>query len=257
MRRMLFFFLSLSLCLPQMISVQPAISPQPSLLAFALQEMGSPSSLNRKYPHLFIMKGKGTAKEVALTFDDAPDLRYTPQILTILKKENVKATFFVVGWRAKAYPSVVKRIIQDGHVLGNHSYSHADLAKVSQKRFQYETEKTDEIIKRLSGYSPKLLRPPYGSIKESQLRWAAQKKYVVVYWNVDSEDWRGIGAKEVIHNVLDHVGVGSIILHHSGTGRGGDLSGTVKALPVIIKNLKREGYRFVTVPELLHIPRNK
>lgn len=217
----------------------------------------SPSFLHRKYPNFFIVKGTCKKKEVALTFDDAPDLRFTPQILSILRREGIKATFFVVGWRAKAYPSVVKQIAKEGHALGNHSYSHANLAKVSQTRFQEEIIKTDLMIRQLSGYSPKLLRPPYGSIRENQLRWAANKGYIVVYWNVDSEDWRGIGEQEVLHNVLDHVTVGSIVLQHSGTGRGGDLSGTIKALPTIIRNLQKEGYRFVTVPELLRISKRK
>lgn len=258
MKQMLFLLFSFLLLFPHLDYASPVSTAQTNPPGFALsRESLSPSSLHRKYPNLFIVKGKGKEKKVALTFDDAPDTRFTPQILSILQREQVKATFFIVGWRAKAHPAIVKRIAREGHVLGNHSYYHANLAKVNQKRFEKEIQATDQIIAQLAGYSPRLLRPPYGSIREDELRLAAKRGFIVVYWNVDSEDWRGIGAQEVLHNVLNHVTVGSIILQHSGTGRGGDLSGTIDALPALIRNLKKQGYRFVTVPELLHISKEK
>ncbi|ULL18707.1 polysaccharide deacetylase family protein [Paenibacillus sp. H1-7] len=211
------------------------------------------SQLVKKYPNLLLLKGSSQKKQIALTFDDAPDTKYTLQVLDILKQHNVKATFFVVGRMAERHPNVIKRMSREGHVVGNHTYNHSLLTKLSDSQFQSQITKTQKIIQNQVGYTPKLIRPPYGEISESQLLWASRNHYVIVNWNVDSKDWRQLSQDQVTSNVLDHAGSGSIILQHSGGGPNQNLSGSVSALPVIIKTLRDRGYELVTLPELLKV----
>ncbi|MBD2847145.1 polysaccharide deacetylase family protein [Paenibacillus sp. IB182496] len=212
------------------------------------------AELRSKYPSTFLLQGPAGSGKVALTFDDAPDKTYTPMVLDALKKAGIQATFFVVGNRIEAHPYVMRRIVAEGHVVGNHSYSHANLPKLSDKRFREEITRTDKLIKQYTGYTPTYVRPPYGNINESQLQWLASQHRKIINWNVDSLDWKGLSADEVATNVLADSKPGAIILQHSGGGVGEDLSGTVKALPRIIARLREEGVGFATIPGLLGLP---
>ena len=208
--------------------------------------------LHKKFKSNFIFEGPSSPKRVALTFDDVPDRLFTLQVLDVLKSEGVKATFFVVGNRAKENPDIIKRMLDDGHVLGNHSYSHANLNKVSDEEFHHEVLKTQEIVKDITdGYQMKYIRPPYGNIREKQIKWLVSQHLKVVNWNVDSLDWTQIDADEVEKNIMSQVKSGSIILQHGAGGVGEDLTGTVQALPRIIKRLREQGMAFVTLPQLL------
>lgn len=211
------------------------------------------SQLVRKYPELLLLRGSAASGQVALTFDDAPDTTFTPQVLDVLKKYQVRATFFLVGAQAEKHPEMVKRIVREGHVIGNHSYSHKLFTKLSDDLFQSQVLQTQQTLKRLIGYSPRLLRPPYGEISESQLLWASEHGYRIVNWNVDSLDWKQLGQEKVISNILTNVKPGSIILQHSGGGPGQDLNGTVQALPTVIQTLKSRNLKMVTLPELLQV----
>jgi peptidoglycan/xylan/chitin deacetylase (PgdA/CDA1 family) len=215
------------------------------------------SELRKKYDRTFILSGPVTEKKVALTFDDGPDEIFTRQVLDVLKQNNVNATFFVIGKRAEAHPEIIARMIREGHIVGNHSYTHADLSKLSISNFKKQIDDTQSILKPITGYIPKLLRPPYGAINEQQVRWAMDHGYLIINWNVDSLDWKGISADKVSHNVLSANRQGAIILQHCGGGEGEDLSGSVKAIPTIIRTLKSQGYEMVTIPELLHVSKNK
>ncbi|RXZ81572.1 polysaccharide deacetylase family protein [Paenibacillaceae bacterium] len=212
------------------------------------------AELRHKYPSTFIMSGSPTERKVALTFDDAPDGVFTPKVLDILKKEGVKATFFVVGNRVEAHPDMMKRIIDEGHVVGNHSYNHPNLPKLSDADFRKQITRTDELIRQYTGFTPSYVRPPYGNINEQQLRWLASQHRKVINWNVDSLDWKGLSASEVETNILANVKPGSIVLQHSGGGVGEDLMGTVEALPRIIEKLRKDGVHFATIPGLLGVP---
>jgi len=218
--------------------------PQPLTLA----------ELRQKYRSTFVLNAPSSKKEVALTFDDAPDGIYTPKILDILKREGVKATFFVVGNRIEAHPDIMRRIVAEGHAIGNHSYNHANLPKLTDAEFRDQIRKTDELIRHYTGYVPTIVRPPYGNISEEQIKWLKSQNKIIVNWNVDSLDWKNLDAKTVEANVLAHVFPGSIILQHSGGGTGEDLTGTVEALPNIIKKLRESGLKMVTIPELLDRP---
>lgn len=215
------------------------------------------ADLRAKYKSTFFLSGSPSKREVALTFDDAPDDHFTPQVLDVLKKEGVKATFFVVGNRLEAHPEIVKRMVTEGHIIGNHSYDHANLPKLNDTDFRNQVIKTDNLIQTISGYKPTFIRPPYGNIKETQIQWLASQHKVIINWNVDSLDWKGLNAEQVKTNVLAHVQPGAIILQHSAGGIGEDLSGTVQALPQIINKLRNDGVKLVTVPELLNLPGGK
>ncbi len=218
--------------------------------AFAIQQPIPNKNLERA----LIKKGPSTKYEIALTFDDGPDDIFTPKILDILKEKKVKATFFLVGYRIEKYPDIAKRIVQEGHTVGNHSYNHPDFLQMKEADFQRQINITDKLISSLTGSAPTIVRPPYGQINEKQLEWLTQNKRVVVQWDVDSIDWKGLKSEEIVNNILSRVRPGSIVLLHSGTAAGGDLSGTVQALPTVIDDLRKKGFKLVTVPDLLDIP---
>ncbi|WP_058304318.1 polysaccharide deacetylase family protein [Gorillibacterium timonense] len=212
------------------------------------------AELRAKYPRLFYLRGNPGKRQIALTFDDAPDPRFTPQILDILKAQDVKATFFIVGYRAERHPELVRRMIREGHAVGGHSYDHPDFSRLSDSRFRDQVLRTNAILTKLAGYTPNLVRPPYGEIKESQLIWLGQHGFYAINWSSDSLDWRNLKAGQVYANVMKSVGPGVIVLQHAGGGRGERLQGTIQALPQIIRELKARSYRLVTVPELLNLP---
>lgn len=212
------------------------------------------ADLRKKYKSTFLLRGSASKREVALTFDDAPDDCFTPQILDILKQEGVRATFFVVGNRVEAHREIVQRMVKEGHILGNHSYNHPNFPTLSDADFRDQVIKTDELIRSITGYKPTFIRPPYGSIREAQILWLASEHKKIINWDVDSLDWKGLSAEQVKTNILAQVHPGSIVLQHAGGGIGEDLSGTVHALPEIIKKLRDDGVKLVTIPELLDLP---
>ncbi|CAI6041721.1 polysaccharide deacetylase family protein [Cohnella sp. JJ-181] len=216
------------------------------------------ADLQRRYRGVFVLRAVASGgRRVALTFDDVPDPRYTPLVLNVLKRKRVRATFFVVGSRAAKHPALMRRIVSEGHAVGNHTYSHPELPKLSLGQVEREIERTGETIRATAGFEPAMIRPPYGDIRPAQLEWARSRGYIVVNWDVDSQDWRQIPAGVVLRNAVKGLRPGSIILMHAGGGAGQNLYGTVNALPRLIDQLRAKGYELVTVPELLHIPERK
>lgn len=249
---------------PKTAAVQPEVSKKPSVpvqknqgQARISQKKLTLSQLVLKYPDTFKLRGSAQEKKVALTFDDGPDTRFTPKVLDALKASQVKATFFVLGVQANAHPDIIRRIVKEGHVIGNHSYSHANLPKLTADKFQSQIISTESVLQGLIGYAPKLIRPPYGAINEEQVRWIADHHYLIVNWNVDSLDWKSLNSDQVLNNIMQQTKPGSIILQHSGGADSQDLSGTVQAIVPLISKLKAAGYTFVTVPELLHVAKSK
>ncbi|WP_082683561.1 polysaccharide deacetylase family protein [Fictibacillus sp. FJAT-27399] len=193
--------------------------------------------------------GPKTKKVAALTFDDGPDGKTTDQILYILKKYHVKATFFVVGKQVKAYPSVIKRIHKDGHYIGNHTYSHPSLTKSNRTKIRSELTKTNQLLHPLIGYQPAVMRPPYGSYNNLVISEAKRAHMKVVIWSVDTRDWSGVSTGTILNTVKKETRPGAIILQHTIPHK--NMSNTTVALPKIIERLKKQGYTFVTVPEML------
>lgn len=190
-------------------------------------------------------------KLIALTFDDGPDSKYTTQILDILAENDVKATFFVVGSQVGKYPDVAKRILEEGHSIGNHSWSHSDLTKLSAKARDKEIDRTQQAIIEATGITPHLLRAPYGAISQSVLTSIHDFDMKHVYWTIDTRDWAGTPVDEMHRNVMTNAGKGGIVLMHSFGGRKHAIEHTIKLLPSIIKDLKAKGYELVTVDELI------
>ena len=182
-------------------------------------------------------------KVVALTFDDGPS-KYTKNILDILKKYDACATFFLVGNRVSFYGDDLKRMLMEGSEIGNHSYDHKLLTRLSKEEFLEEVSKTQEAIIKETGFTPTLFRPTYGGYTN------ALKSYTdltFVLWDVDSRDWQVKDKDKILKNVLPNVKSGSIVLMHDGLPYG------LNALEDVLETLKSKGYKFVTISELLEL----
>ncbi|QEQ01597.1 polysaccharide deacetylase family protein [Thermosynechococcus sp. CL-1] len=189
-------------------------------------------------------------KVVALTFDDGPWGTSTRQVLQILKEEEVKATFFVLGKHALMYPNIIADIVKAGHAVGNHSWSHP-YQPVDPEVAKQEIENTSALIAKQSQAQTRLFRPPGGNLTTGLVDYAKSKNYAIILWSVDPQDTRPhTTAAQIVERTLKAVRSGSIILLHDG---GGDRATTRKALPTLIRRLRQKGYRFVTVPELLQL----
>ncbi|MFI5527127.1 polysaccharide deacetylase family protein [Kitasatospora sp. NPDC051853] len=191
---------------------------------------------------------------VALTFDDGPHPEHTPQVLELLARHGIRAAFFCIGLHALAHPELVRRIVAEGHVLGNHTWSHAYLPDLGPAGLRHQLGSTGEALAEASGAGlPTLMRPPYGGRSPELMQRVAELGLTTVLWDVETNDWARPGAEVIAERVLRQVRPGSVVLMHDG---GGDRSQTVAALPLMIDGLRRRGYRFVTPEELLR-PRNR
>ncbi len=190
-----------------------------------------------------------TDKRIALTFDDGPHYKYTAEILDILKENEVKATFFVVGSLAERYPELILRELAEGHEIASHTWSHPHLSKLPEATLESELSATEDLLYELAEYRPKLFRPPEGKCPDSVRRVAAQLDYEVVLWTVDTRDWAHTPTQTIVKTVLENIEPGSIILCHDFIGGN---SPTPDALREFIPELKRHGYEFVTVSDLLY-----
>ncbi|HEY3557978.1 MAG TPA: polysaccharide deacetylase family protein [Kribbella sp.] len=183
-------------------------------------------------------------KYVVLTFDDGPDLEYTPKVLDVLAQYDAKATFFEVGQNVSKHPELTKRIHAAGHSVQNHTWDHSDLRRLTPAKFQQEIAATDQAIRTAIGTTPACLRPPYGGVSATVRQRARAMGKDLVVWTVDSRDWTKPGTPAIVQRVLKNVHSGSVILMHDG---GGNRTQTVAALPLILKALKAQGYGFRTL----------
>ncbi len=188
------------------------------------------------------------SKKIAITFDDGPHPRYTPEILGILEEYGVKATFFVVGQNAEYYPEWVKAEADAGHEVGNHTFSHANLRNEQYDGVCGEISKTERLIYENTDYRTRLLRPPEGIYSQAVCDAASDYDYTIVLWSVDTRDWAHTPSAVIADHVLSEVRGGDIILFHDFIGKD---SPTPEALRLVIPQLLSEGYEFVTVSELL------
>ncbi|MED0978398.1 glycosyltransferase [Bacillus paramycoides] len=207
--------------------------------------------------------GKPNGKQVVLTFDDGPDPKYTPEILDILKENKIKAAFFVLGENAQLNTSIVKRIYDEGHEIGNHTFKHPNVANTSLLRTKVELNTTQRLIQEITGHSTVLFRPPYeadanphSSDEILPILRAQNMNYTMVAEKVDPEDWAMPSTNELVKRALNPIykGEGNVILLHDA---GGNRTHTVEALPMIIKDLKKHGYSFVTISDLMDKERDE
>jgi peptidoglycan/xylan/chitin deacetylase (PgdA/CDA1 family) len=184
----------------------------------------------------------GEAPVVALTFDDGPDPRYTPELLDGLKERDVKASFFLIGKMLEGNEEIVERMYQEGHLIGNHTFDHVQLNKLSDAKACEQITKTSNKIYEITGMYTAFIRPPFGEWKKNL---DCNVTMIPVLWNIDSLDWTTKNTDAIVNRVLKDVGDGDIILMHD------NYDTSVKAALRIVDTLQGEGYRFVTVDELL------
>lgn len=185
-------------------------------------------------------------KVIAITFDDGPHGVNTPRLLDMLKKRNVKATFYVVGNMVKYNPQLLRRMIAEGHEIGNHTVTHGTLSKMSDTALRKELQDAHDMIVKETGIAPRSMRPPGGAIKNDQKKLMLKEfGYPTILWSVDPEDWKKPGASVVTSRLVNGAKPGGILLVH-------DLhASTVDAMPSTLDQLLAQGYRFVTVTELI------
>ncbi len=221
-----------------------------------------------RLPTPYVVARTGASKhDIALTFDDGPDGEWTPKILDILRQKHVPATFFVIGENALEHPGLLRRMIDDGHEIGNHTYTHPNLALDGPNASELELNATQRLVEAYTGHAMRLFRAPYfgdaepTTADEIDPAMTAQKLgYTIVGLHVDPDDWQRPGTDAIVSKTLAEVGAASpersanVVLLHDG---GGDRSQTVAALPQIIDGLRARGYRFVPVSFLAGVPRSQ
>jgi peptidoglycan/xylan/chitin deacetylase (PgdA/CDA1 family) len=181
---------------------------------------------------------------VALTFDDGPHPTKTTQILDTLKRERIPGTFFLIGKIVPEQPALVKRIRDEGHEIGNHTYNHANLKNLGPSAVASELRKTQEAILQACGYRPKLFRPPFGALDLKTMATLANEGLTAVFWSIDTEDWKVSFPHEIMEEVLANLSNGSIILLHDHSPH------TAEILPSLIAEIRGRGYGFATVSQL-------
>ncbi|MGI9035931.1 MAG: glycosyltransferase [Pyrinomonadaceae bacterium] len=252
--------------------LQVTAEPQDGLRTLKTDDAGRiTNEVYEQIPSSYVMRRTGDkVGKIVLTFDDGPDPVWTPKILDILKQENVKATFFIIGENGQANPELVKRIVAEGHEIGNHSFTHPNLGDVPSKVVDLELSATQRLIESLTGRSTRLFRAPYFGDAEPRTpdevgptAQAQRLGYISVGLHIDPDDWKLTDddgnkrtADDLVNEVLRQVAIrtpeerGEIVLLHDG---GGDRSATVEALPQIIEKLRAQGYEFTTVADLAGI----
>jgi len=250
-RHALFFILLLSLA--QARAQTPAASATPATPATPVSSpapvAGAPKQPGAIAAKVTFSRVNVDGPYIAMTFDDGPSggsTNNTNRLLDLAAKKHIKLTFFLIGENAAHYPQLVQRELAEGHQIGNHSYTHPNLAKMSDEAVRSEIQKTQDAIIGASGYKPVIMRPPYGSMTARQRIWVAHDfGFKIIIWDVDPLDWKRPGSSVVAQRIISATRPGSIILSH-------DIhSGTVDAMPQVFDALLAKGYKFVTVSELL------
>ncbi|KWX74898.1 polysaccharide deacetylase [Paenibacillus riograndensis] len=226
------------------------------VFAAASPALGSPNVKDRNYYEQrgeMIWEVPTTQKVIALTFDDGPDPSETDQILDVLQQYNAKCTFFAIGKRIATYPDVARRVITEGHELANHTYNHVYFKKpVSEQQIQEELELTEKEIIKVSGRHSSLFRPPGGMYDETLVDVSNSMglKPVLWSWHQDTRDWNRPGVYSISSRVIRNARNGDIVLFHDHVH---GQSQTREALKIILPELQKQGFRFVTVSELIRL----
>ena len=210
------------------------------------------------FPSPYVVTRNGSADhKVALTFDDGPDPRYTPQILDALHSAGVPATFFIIGTNGEMNPELLRREVAEGHEIGNHTFTHPDISAISSSQFQLELSATQHLLASTVGRYTVFFRPPYAVDSEPEtidemrpIEFAAAKGYLVVGMQIDPDDWERPGVEEIVRRTVEQAesGEGNIILLHDA---GGDRSQTIQAIPKIVQALHARNFQFVNISDLL------
>jgi peptidoglycan-N-acetylglucosamine deacetylase len=188
-------------------------------------------------------------KVVAITFDDGPNPVYTPQVLEIFSKAKGKATFFMIGEQMRNHPEVVKLVTDQGHEIGNHTFTHPKLSQLSIHDCLNEIEETEKLIEKMAGRKPVIFRPPYFDYNQDTVSLLQKKRYPMIgALNLEAQDWEQPGVEHIVQKSREAVKDGSILIFHDGYG---DRSQTIEAVQLLVSELTLQGYQLVTVSELL------
>jgi peptidoglycan-N-acetylglucosamine deacetylase len=180
-------------------------------------------------------------KAIALTIDDGPDPVYTPQVLQVLHRYQVTATFSMIGLHVAAYPQLAQAVAEAGHRICNHTWTHSDLVGMRVPRVRDELARASDAIHTATGVQPGLFRAPYGAWSAAVIRQCERMSMIPLDWSVDPRDWSRPGVRSIVRNIMKNTQPGSIILEHDG---GGNRSQTVEALRIVLPRLLEEGYHF-------------
>ncbi|SDI25954.1 polysaccharide deacetylase family protein [Natribacillus halophilus] len=211
--------------------------------------------LHNTFPDIVTLQGPSEERNVALTFDDGPDDVVTPAVLDKLNEYDIEATFFLIGERVEAHPEVVERILDEGHVVANHSWNHPEFPEISYEDAEQQINRTETALQDVTGEEVRLFRPPYGAQTEDHVQIMDELDYSNIIWSQDSLDWKDLEVEEVADNILSDISYGAIVLQHSAGLEGDEgLMVTVDALDKVIPALQEDDVEFVTVDELLDIP---
>jgi peptidoglycan-N-acetylglucosamine deacetylase len=192
-----------------------------------------------------------TQRVVAITFDDGPNPVYTPQVLEIFSEAKGKATFFMIGEQMKSHPEVVKQVRDQGHEIGNHTFTHPKLSQLSIEDCLKEVEDTEILIEKMAGRKPVVFRPPYLDYNQDTVSLLQKKKYPMIgALNLEAQDWEQPGVEHILEKSREAVKNGSILIFHDGYG---DRSQTIEAVRMLVSELTSQGYQLVTVSELLEL----
>lgn len=198
-------------------------------------------------------------KVAAVTFDDGPSPIWTPPILDALKKSGVKATFFMLGKHVEQYPEVARRVAEEGHDIGIHSYHHDNFIFFDKYELEEDIKKTQQVIKDVTGINSNLFRPPKAWLSKREKKKLKDLGFTVVLWSLNSKDWVNFDDKYMVRYLVKNIHPGAIILFHDSGGffkiEEGNRIETVNTIPRLAAKLKEQGYRFVTVNELLELQR--
>jgi peptidoglycan/xylan/chitin deacetylase (PgdA/CDA1 family) len=222
--------------------VAQASSPeQPTPLMTTLK----PSASDTRVP--FLHQGSADSSRIALTFDDGPIPGVTERILDALRAHDLHATFFMIGEKVAAAPELATRVLQEGHELGHHTYTHRKMTELSDADVEEELEKTDAIFKQVLGRRAEWFRPPFGALRQDQAMRVTKRNMKVAMWSVDSEDWRGGAGAEVTDRILTHLHPGAILLCH-------DVPVTAESLNTTLTRLREtQQYQLGTLSDLVRV----
>lgn len=242
---------------PPVVTAKPApVVPKKKVTPYKKKPVVKPSYTAKRNPTSNLptksaagvthRSGNSGLPYIALTFDDGPHPTHTPKLLNILKKHNVKATFYVTGVNTARYPHIVKRIVAEGHEIGNHTYTHPNLTKLSDAQVKSQLDRSISAIVSATGVKPRTFRPPYGALTTRQRLWInSQYGYPIVFWSVDPKDWKDKNSSLVTSRLVSGTRNGGILLLH-------DIHATsVAAVPQTVNRLLSKGHKFVTVSQLL------
>lgn len=208
----------------------------------------NPSFLKHIFPWIFWEKREGAEKEVYITFDDGPDPKYTPEVLLLLKKYNIKASFFLIGEKLIQYPLIVKQIQQAGHTIGNHSFSHKSMKFCSKDRIIKEILDTDNLIQKITHAKPVYFRPPYGRFDPRFKKILQQNGYSMIMWSLLSYDFSADTSEKITKHIIRHIKPGAIIVFHDGHENSHLM---IKALPEIFSWINANNLKTCSINKLV------